>query len=712
MFNGSGVFNPPPLPEYPPSPSEVISSAYFIQVMQDVFNGLSLCVTKDGQQTLAANIPFGGFGVTGARNGTNPQDYVTVAQLRQFGVATIAALQALTSAQTATSIIVASYATPGDGGGGEFVVNAADTTSADDGGHIIVDAAGRRWYRVTDLNTFNVRHYGAPDDGTTDAAPAFLLAAAALIANGGGVFLMPGTKTAYLLNSIVQFTVGNLTIRGAGIGVTTIKHGAWQSGLLVASTGYPMVSAILSNVLIEDYTIDGNRSGFSPGPNDTYGNGVELQGGDLFLIQRVHVKDIQEQSIVSSYFPTVGPPLSIQQGGTIRDCVIENSPSGRICLGIEGNSIANSVINNKFIGCAPDAYAIYIGYNGGAGTNGACIVRGNRSLITYSGAADGGCGIFISEYMYNLTITDNIMDGYDIGCRISYGPTNTAPTFDHVVANNQFLNWNTAGIITSPLAAGTTAKSILAANKIIGHSGAAGFGVRGISEAVVVGNQVQGGSSGISVLGGNGGGNVIVGNDVYGTSGASIDLGSTTNNVVTGNKYDFDINFTNLGINDTNQVFGNKNTSGSHPDRSSYYTLGTNKFASGTAAPTTGAHSTGDVVYNSAPALNAPHYWYCSASGTPGTWIAFPAAASFSVNSGSALGVGATSFVAGASVTVPGAVLGQAVVGALSAAVTGPNGLIIIGLVTAANTVAYNFYNPTNSTITIPAATTITLKCV
>jgi parallel beta-helix repeat protein len=45
---------------------------------------------------------------------------------------------------------------------------------------------------------------------------------------------------------------------------------------------------------------------------------------------------------------------------------------------------------------------------------------------------------------------------------------------------------------------------------------------------------------------------------------------------------------------------------------------------SGTAAPTTGAWVRGDIVFNSAPASGQPPAWSCTASGTPGTWVAHP----------------------------------------------------------------------------------------
>lgn len=46
-------------------------------------------------------------------------------------------------------------------------------------------------------------------------------------------------------------------------------------------------------------------------------------------------------------------------------------------------------------------------------------------------------------------------------------------------------------------------------------------------------------------------------------------------------------------------------------------------YTADTAAPTTGAHKTGDFIRNTAPTGTSPTIgWICTASGTPGTWVA------------------------------------------------------------------------------------------
>jgi hypothetical protein len=87
---------------------------------------------------------------------------------------TIALLRANT---TAFQLIeVEGYSSNLDGGEGSFWLNATDTTSSDNGGTIIVDAAGNRWYRQGRDQFINVKWFGATGNGGTDDTAAMQLA--------------------------------------------------------------------------------------------------------------------------------------------------------------------------------------------------------------------------------------------------------------------------------------------------------------------------------------------------------------------------------------------------------------------------------------------------------------------------------------------------------------------------------------------------------
>lgn len=76
-WNGSGVYSPPGA-YYPAVSLTVISSVNRNAMDADIATGLSNCITKDGQQTVTANIPMGGFKVTGLGLGTSNTDAASV----------------------------------------------------------------------------------------------------------------------------------------------------------------------------------------------------------------------------------------------------------------------------------------------------------------------------------------------------------------------------------------------------------------------------------------------------------------------------------------------------------------------------------------------------------------------------------------------------------------------------------------------------------
>jgi hypothetical protein len=90
--------------------------------------------------------------------------------VRPITVLNIAALRLLTAAgPTPSSVFTLGYYAATDGGGGCFIYDASDTTSADNHGTIIVDAAGRRWKRQLENGALNRRMFGAKlDPFTTD----------------------------------------------------------------------------------------------------------------------------------------------------------------------------------------------------------------------------------------------------------------------------------------------------------------------------------------------------------------------------------------------------------------------------------------------------------------------------------------------------------------------------------------------------------------
>lgn len=77
-------------------------------------------------------------------------------------VASIAALRLLSKARPSANALVSGYYASGDGGGGEYYMDATDTTSADNGGTVIVAADGARW-KLVFKEWISIRQFGAQE---------------------------------------------------------------------------------------------------------------------------------------------------------------------------------------------------------------------------------------------------------------------------------------------------------------------------------------------------------------------------------------------------------------------------------------------------------------------------------------------------------------------------------------------------------------------
>jgi hypothetical protein len=83
-YNGAGQFTPSAA-DNPVVSGTLIQSTKFNNTINDIATGLSLCLTKDGQQVAAANLPMGGFRHTNVANAANRNEYATVGQVQDSG---------------------------------------------------------------------------------------------------------------------------------------------------------------------------------------------------------------------------------------------------------------------------------------------------------------------------------------------------------------------------------------------------------------------------------------------------------------------------------------------------------------------------------------------------------------------------------------------------------------------------------------------------
>jgi len=99
-----------------------------------------------------------------------------------------------------TMAYVKGYYASGDGGGGDYWYDSGDTTTADNGGSVIVATDGARWKLLTNGKPWSVLQFGAKPDYTTDATSAIQAAMDALAGDVGVVTVDGG------------FLIGNITV--------------------------------------------------------------------------------------------------------------------------------------------------------------------------------------------------------------------------------------------------------------------------------------------------------------------------------------------------------------------------------------------------------------------------------------------------------------------------------------------------------------------
>lgn len=124
-YNGSGTFNINTAGQ-PVVTGTTITSTAFNLLTADLANGLTTALTKDGQTTPTANIPMGGFKVTGLGAGTSATDAAQYGQL-QTGATTIATVS---GTDTITGSLIPAPSAYATGNLFSFVASGTNTGAA------------------------------------------------------------------------------------------------------------------------------------------------------------------------------------------------------------------------------------------------------------------------------------------------------------------------------------------------------------------------------------------------------------------------------------------------------------------------------------------------------------------------------------------------------------------------------------------------------
>lgn len=281
-------------------------------------------------------------------NGDAAQSFVA-SNLQNF-VTTIAALKTVDKTKTSQAVVLG-YSAVGDGGGGDYRYDSTDTTSADNGGTIIVANDGGRW-KLINTRGVTIKHFGAKGDGSTDDSTAFNNAATFCAANfiellfPPGVYRVPNATTRSgrcLWRGIGQVRlVGNIVYQDLTFGPSADINSGYSSTAPFFSSKFINYESIAATYALR---ITCNDSGSF---QDT---------GEVFNASFYGAYGIQAQNCISLnlrdcwfYNTSVGVLAQAGINWTIENCRFRNCAEVGFSVADFGTSRRGGE-NMRFIGC-------------------------------------------------------------------------------------------------------------------------------------------------------------------------------------------------------------------------------------------------------------------------------------------------------------------------------------------------------------------------
>jgi|LakMenEpi03Aug12_release.lakeMendotaPanAssembly.Ray.scaffolds.fasta_scaffold93873_6 parallel beta-helix repeat protein len=351
-------------------------------------------------------------------------------------------------------------------GGGVFRYDASDTTTADNGGTVIVDAAGNRWKRQY-AGPLNAKWFGARGDNSTNDTTALQNALNA--AANGALFVPAGT---YLTDPLSGSA--NCEIYGSSAGGCILKHrGAVVSDASILS----FISK--NNTIVHDLTFDWNNVAFTATPANVGWlacNNLEIYNCSVINCGKIGIgvngcSDIRihDNYIARTTSSSIGVNEGIlltESGGTVTRAWIENNyiiNHGTLMDGSHLTVRNNIVLNWKYgagVGMGDNASNVFNiiegnylsnGYNGLDSDSLSCkgieFFGTSGRIVNNICWNNGGPGIFLGG-------KNNVVDGNicfnnglytpEVSAGISMGYVNaTYNASDNIISNNHC--WDTTG---------------------------------------------------------------------------------------------------------------------------------------------------------------------------------------------------------------------------------------------------------------------------
>jgi hypothetical protein len=342
-FNGSGVYAPPSLPGSwnPAISGQSADPTDWNTLLADLSDALSLTITNDGQSTITANIPWGGFKITDLGNATLPDDAVNAAQV-QNGVDYAADTGSATAYAIAPVPAVAAYAI-----GQRFRFKAANTSSST-----------TPTLAVSGLTAGLVKWPGAIAPSVGDIVQDSIVTVDVVGVSAGtpSFQLVTDAKT----NSALMTTQGDMVVRGAS---APVRIGIGTTGQVPVSNGTTWAWGTLTTggiTRMQVFTIAGGASQtYTPDPNMVTaiiealgagggGGGIASPAGNISAaaagggagsrsIKRIAVGDLTGTTTVNIGAAGAGATAGNNAGGNGGDTTVTTNTGGTtLCAGKGG----------------------------------------------------------------------------------------------------------------------------------------------------------------------------------------------------------------------------------------------------------------------------------------------------------------------------------------------------------------------------------------
>jgi hypothetical protein len=137
-------------------------------------------------------------------------------------------------------VVTRGYYAAGDKGGSRYYLDINDSTSADNGGSVIVASDGGRW-KIADAYPWTLAQFGGKPDGITDNLSAFLALKNAA-PDSARIHIKIGPGKWYFTNTITHNfgannTIQSFKIEGSGSGITSLLFAASVIGIATNHNG-------------------------------------------------------------------------------------------------------------------------------------------------------------------------------------------------------------------------------------------------------------------------------------------------------------------------------------------------------------------------------------------------------------------------------------------------------------------------------------------